>query len=258
MFLIYAAVFLGALVIGSFLNCLIWRLYKNETILGRSYCPRCRRTIHFYDNIPLLSFILLRGRCRFCRKKISWIYPLVELATAGLFLLAFHFNLVGDWSWPKLAADLVLISLLIIIFVFDSRWYLVPINVLVFGGLFFLLFDLFSGYSLWSILLALVLGVSFFAGQYFFTLLVMKKPGIGEGDIWLGGFFALVFPALDHLIAFLFLTYLIGGFVSLILMATGFKKLYSKLPLGLFLSPAALIILFWGDKLITWYLNLIF
>jgi len=77
------------LLIGSFINCLAWRLYKEETIFGRSYCPKCLKQILWHDNIPLLSFILLKGKCRSCSEKISWQYPLVELATGLLFYFSF-------------------------------------------------------------------------------------------------------------------------------------------------------------------------
>ena len=113
LFLIYLPfIFLFGLIIGSFLNCLIWRLHQEESLGGRSYCPNCRHKLFWYDNIPLLSFILLCGRCRYCQKKISWQYPLVELAVAILFVLSFsnlankvffisnydfYFTLLRDW-----------------------------------------------------------------------------------------------------------------------------------------------------------------
>ncbi|HPT08402.1 MAG TPA: prepilin peptidase [bacterium] len=258
MTLIYIFVFLFGLIIGSFLNCSIWRLYKNQTILGRSYCPRCHKTIHWYDNIPLLSFILLKGRCRFCKKKISWQYPLVELITGLLFLLAFYLNFISDFSIIKLIFAFVFISLAIIIFVFDIRWYLIPIPIVVCGALFFLIINLILGYSILTMLITVIVGVSFFLLQYLFSILIMKKEGLGEGDIWLGGFFALAFPVLGQFIGFLFLTYLIGGLIAVILLIFGLKGFYSKVPLGVFLSLSGIIMLFWGNQLVNWYLNLIF
>ena len=123
-FFILAAVI--GLVIGSFLNCLIWRLYKDESLSGRSYCPHCRQTIAWYDNIPLLSFILLGGRCRRCQKTISWQYPLVELATAVLFVLTWQLDMTTQNFSLQLLRDWLLIVTLIIIFVYDFRWQLVP------------------------------------------------------------------------------------------------------------------------------------
>ena len=89
---LYFFFLLFGLIIGSFLNCLVWRLYKEETLGGRSYCPQCHHQIDWYDNLPVLSFIILRGKCRHCHKKISWQYPLVELIVSLLFGLSFfHF-----------------------------------------------------------------------------------------------------------------------------------------------------------------------
>ncbi len=122
--------FLIGLVIGSFLNCLIWRLYKNETIGGRSYCPQCRQSIAWYDNIPVLSFFILRGKCRHCQKKISWQYPLVEIITAILFLFAFLNDLpLPQFSW-LLLRDWLLIITLVIVFVYDWRWQLIPMTII--------------------------------------------------------------------------------------------------------------------------------
>ena len=257
MTLIYVLIFILGLVIGSFLNCLIWRLYKDETVMGRSYCPHYKKTIHWYHNIPLLSFFLLKRRCFFCKKKISWQYPLVEFITGLLFVLVFYFNSGIDFSFLKFFYDLVFISLLIIIFVFDFRWYLVSINVVIFGCIFFFILNVLLGYSIQSMLLNVLLGVGFFALQYYLTILIIKKKGLGEGDIWLGAFFGLAFPIFSQFVGFLFLTYLIGGLVAIILMIFGFKKMYSRIPLGIFLSLAAVIMLFWGNSLVNWYFNLI-
>jgi len=91
-FIVLIFVFLFGLIIGSFLNCLIWRLHKEEKMSGRSYCPKCEKIIAWHDNIPVLSFILLGGKCGHCGKPISWQYPIIELATGVLFVVAFLNN----------------------------------------------------------------------------------------------------------------------------------------------------------------------
>ncbi|MDD3711382.1 MAG: prepilin peptidase [Patescibacteria group bacterium] len=249
----FPLVFIFGLIFGSFLNCLIWRLYKGDTIWGRSYCPWCGHKIHWYDNIPVISFLLLKRRCRFCKKKISWQYPLVELLTAIFFLLSFRFNALSGFSVVKLLFDLTLISLLIIVFVFDWRWFLIPVQTLIFGALILLALNLFLGFSVGQLFLAMLIGAGFFALQY----LITRGRGLGEGDIWLGGFLGLAFPDIGHLITLFFLTYIIGGLTSIILMSLGLKKMGSKLPLGIFLTISALICLFWAENLINWYLGLI-
>lgn len=163
MYLFFGLIFVFGLVIGSFLNCLIWRLYSDETVLGRSYCPECRKQISWFDNIPILSFLLLRGKCRSCHKKISWQYPLVELSTGFLFVLAFYVNTISGFSALKLLFDLFLISILIIIFIFDLRWMVVPIKAIGISSLVLLLINLFLGFSPWQIFATLLAGVAFLA-----------------------------------------------------------------------------------------------
>jgi leader peptidase (prepilin peptidase) / N-methyltransferase len=252
--MILIIIFLFGLIVGSFLNCFIWRLYKNQTVLGRSYCPACKKKIKWYDNIPLLSFAFLKGRCRFCKKKISWQYPLVEISTAILFTLSFALNMDAISFDLKALFNLVLISLLIIIFVFDWRWFLIPVQILIFGAIVFLGFNLIMGFSLWQILLTTIIGAGFFALQYLLT----RGRGIGEGDVWFGGFLGVAFPVLSHLVLLLFLTYIIGGLISVILLIFGLKKIGGKIPLGIFLSIAAIITLFWAEPIINWYMGLIF
>ena len=128
-------IFVFGLLIGSFLNCLIWRLYSEETIKGRSYCPKCRHQISWYDNIPVLSFIFLKGKCRHCRKKISWQYTIIELTCAILFALAFDLNVLASASPLKLFFDLFLISSLIVIFVFDLRWMMISVKSIYFSAI---------------------------------------------------------------------------------------------------------------------------
>src|SRR3989339_707881 len=88
-YLYVAFSFIFGLIIGSFINCLIWRLHEKEGLWNRSYCPKCKHKISWYDNVPVLSFIFLLGKCRNCKEKISYQYPLIELLTAILFAVAF-------------------------------------------------------------------------------------------------------------------------------------------------------------------------
>ncbi len=147
MLIILTFIFLFGLIIGSFLNCLIWRLHKKESLLGRSYCPKCKKQIAWYDNIPVLSFIMLGGKCRQCGKAISWQYPIVELTTGVLFVAAFlHnfeiriFNFESIFNYLifnnsieihnskfiiQLLRDWFLIFVMVVVFIYDLRWYLI-------------------------------------------------------------------------------------------------------------------------------------
>jgi prepilin signal peptidase PulO-like enzyme (type II secretory pathway) len=269
------AFFVGAslifgLIIGSFLNCLIWRLYKNETIMGRSYCPHCRAQLAWYDNIPLGSFIWLKGRCRHCQQPISWQYPAVELLTAVLFAGSFwqvmnglgmnlDVTVIPFYYWASLLRDWLAVAVLIIVFVFDARWLLVPVDVLwwtmpvlIFFGFWTFPFGL--GAYLVALAITGLIAFIFFGLQYFIT----KGRGLGEGDIWLGIFLASLFPQLSFWLTAILTAYLIGSVVGLLLVASGRKKLTSRLPLGVFLAPGALIALFYGNLIIQWFSHLMF
>lgn len=250
----YVFIFIFGLMIGSFLNCLIWRLYKEETVLGRSYCPKCGEELRWYDNIPVFSFIFLKGKCRFCDEKISWQYPLVELATGMLFVFSYYLALANGFSFLELFFYFFVISLSVIIFVFDLRWYLIPISTVVVGGLTVITLNLFLGASIVSILISMFIGAAFFGAQYVLT----RGKGLGEGDIWLGALFGAIFPDIKMLLLTIFLTYIIGGVTALFLLVFKLKSIGSKLPLGIFLTLALVISLFFGADIANWYFSLLF
>ena len=145
-------VFLFGLAIGSFLNCVIYRLEKKQSFLkGRSYCPHCKHILSWQDLIPVFSFLILRGKCRYCRKKISLQYPLVELATGSLFLLIFIYfnNLLVTRYWLLVTGYWLLItSFLIIIFVYDLKHYIIPDKVIYLAIAIAFLYNLITGYWL--------------------------------------------------------------------------------------------------------------
>lgn len=245
-------VFVLGLIIGSFLNCLIWRYYKDEDLGGRSYCPACHHQIAWYDNIPLLSFIILRGRCRHCRGRISWQYPLVELATAVFFVLVFRLDwLQPNFDW-RLLRDFLAVVTLIFVFVYDYRWQLIPTEfVALSGGAIFIL-NIFLGVYWFNLILFALIGAVFFLIQY----LVTHRKGIGEGDIWLGAWLGVLFPEGATLLLVMFIAYCLGAIVGLTLMSRRRKTWKSALPFGPFLATAAIIALIWARPLIYWYLGL--
>ena len=134
MILIYIFTFIFGLCLGSFINALVYRLNENLPIgKARSICPKCKKQLKWFDNIPLLSFVFLRGKCHFCREKISWQYPLVELVAGILFLaftvFIFPHNIVFYYSITLLLYYfycLFLAVVLIAIFVFDLKYSIIP------------------------------------------------------------------------------------------------------------------------------------
>lgn len=281
LYLIIIFIFLLGLIIGSFINCLIWRLHKGEGILprqlggrgkGRSYCPKCKKQIVWYDNIPVLSFIALGGKCRHCKRKISWQYPIVELITAVLFVVAVicnlkfeiwgnDINLIQITNYKLLITivrDWFLISVMIIIFIYDLRWYLVldiitlPACAIVFILNLFLGFSSQGGFPDWlNLLISGIIGGSFFLIQF----IISRGKWIGGGDIRLGLLMGLAL-GWPNIISAVFLAYLIGSIVGIGLLMAGKKKWGSKLPLGVFLSVATIIVLFWGERIVGWYFGL--
>jgi len=265
-------IFLFGLATGSFLNCLIWRLHKKESMLGRSYCPKCRKMIAWYDNIPLLSFLLLKGRCRHCKKKISWQYPAVELITGILFAIAFIVNIhypisniqtisiiqypLSNIHYPNFLLSTFkywfVIAIMIVIFIYDLRWYLILDKVTLPACLIVLLLNYFLGFGLWNLLISGIIGSSFFLFQF----IVSKGKWIGGGDIRLGLLMGLILGWPQVILA-IFLGYFIGSIVGVGLIISKKKHLGSQVPLGIFLSTSTIITLFWGQEILSWYLNLI-
>lgn len=249
-FLVFSA--LIGLAIGSFINCLVWRLHKDETVMGRSYCPHCRHQLAWFDNIPLLSFFMLRGRCRYCKKPISWQYPAVEAIVAILFSWSF-FNNCRESLFPLLLArDWLLIVVLAVVFVYDYRWQMVPMKVIWPASALFFFFSLLLGYNWLTIVISAASAVAFFGLQHVLT----KGRGLGEGDVWLGLMIALALPGLDRLLLVVLITYILGSLVGIILIMRRKKRGHSKIALGPFLALGALSALFWGGEIISWYLGL--
>jgi len=248
--MIVAIIFIFGLAIGSFLNVVILRLNNQKSFLaGRSICPKCKEQIKWYDNIPLLSFLILRGRCRYCQKNIPLQYPLVEFTTAIIFVWQyFHFGFSS-----RFLLSLVLSSFLVVIFVYDLKHYLIldkvvlPAMVIAFFG------NLYLGLGFWNLILGAIIGSSFFALQFF----ISKGKWVGGGDIRLGALMGLILGWKFLLIA-LFLAYLIGAVFGLILIALNKKKMSSQVPFGPFLAAATFITLLYGQELLNWYSNLVY
>jgi len=217
--------------------------------MGRSYCPKCQKQIAWYDNVPIFSYIFLLGRCRHCRQRISIQYPLVELVAGCLFL--FSFLVHGD-SLLMVARDCFIISVMIIVFIYDLRWFLILDKVTLPASLLVFLFNLYLGMSWQNLLISGIIGGSFFLLQF----LVSKGKWIGGGDVRLGLLMGLALGWPGILVALL-MAYIIGSIVGVFLLLLKKKKWNSEVPLGIFLSAATVATLFFGDYIINWYLSLL-
>lgn len=257
-YLIIFYIFVIGLMIGSFINCLVWRLHKKEGLWNRSYCPKCRGKISWYDNIPVLSYLLLRAKCRHCKAKISCQYPVVELVTAILFTTSFYLNmgsgfLILDFRFFILVIrDLFFISLMIVVFIYDLRWFLILDIVTLPACVVIFILNLLLGIDFKNMLLSGIIGGSFFLLQF----VVSKGKWIGGGDIRLGLLMGLFF-SWPMIVLAIFLAYIIGSIISVSLVLLSKKKWNSEVPLGVFLTTSSIIVLFWGNQILLWYLNLL-
>ena len=269
----YLIIFLFGLIIGSFLNSVIYRLslsnfsFKDLAMLkNRSYCPQCKHILNWQDLVPVLSFIVLKGKCRYCQKLISWQYPLVELMTAFLFVLMFWqwglgnyliFN-IGILDFFTLFYFLIITAFLVIIFVYDLKHYIIPDEIIypaiIITGIFNFQFLIFNQFPIFNSLILSAFGA---AGFFLIIVLISHGQWMGGGDIklaFLMGFF-LGWP---NILIALFLAFVLGAIIGVGLVIFRKKGLKSKIPFGPFLIGATFIALFFGEKIINWYLNLYF
>ena len=255
---IYILIALFGLSVGSFLNVIILRFDDLKSIIvTRSRCPHCKKVLPWYELIPFFSYIILVGRCRGCKKLISYQYPLVELVTAFIFVLIFH---SFGFSLDSLLLILVF-STLIVIAVYDIIHSEIP-DLCSYFAIFFALIWLFYWMAIHGKLESssawLSYGYGLLVGVGFFGLLVLfsRQKWMGAGDILIGAVMGIIlgFP---QIIFAIFLAFIIGAIVSLILMATKQKTLKDAVPFAPFLILATLIVFFWGEHLLNWYWNIL-
>lgn len=243
----FTAAFFG-LIIGSFLNVVAIRLLKGESIsYPPSHCVNCQHRLYPIDLVPVFSYLLLMGRCRYCKERISWTYPIGELAAAVAF---------GVTAWrigyqPELLAGLLLASILIVIVQTDLRAMIIPDKVVFFGIGAAVLIRLFvHPLPLWSYLAAFVAG-----GGILLLLAVVSKGGMGGGDIKLFAFIGLILGLPLTLLA-LFVSAILGTLYGLLLILLKKFKRRTAIPFGPFLSIGSLLSYLWGTGLIDFYVRL--
>lgn len=251
---IYLIIFFLGLSLGSFLNSWIWRTRENIKIInGRSMCPHCRRQLSWYENIPVLSYLFLWGKCRTCKKPIPKHFIFVEIGAALIFVLVAWKNLNSAAVVPALFfRDITFVVLLIVIFIYDYLYQEILPGVVWVGALSGLFFNLYLGYSLISMLVSLLIAGGFFWLQY----VVSKGRWIGGGDVRMGVMMG-IWLGWPQVVVALFLAYVMGSIVSLLLMALGKKQLTSVIPFGTYLALGTFVVLLWGQQILGWYMKLL-
>jgi leader peptidase (prepilin peptidase)/N-methyltransferase len=247
-----AAVFytVFGLCVGSFLNVVIARLPAGRSIAyPGSACPHCGQAIHWYDNVPVLSYAMLGGRCRACQATISWRYPFVELMCGMLFAAAY----LRFGPGTQLLAALVLLSTLVAITGIDVDHQIIPDVLSIPGIALGLLVSLAPGGIGWKDSgLGTLLGGGVFIVIIVASGIVLGQPGMGIGDVKLGAMLG-AFLGWKLVLLSILLSVLIGGPLAATLLATGRKGRKDPLPFGPFLAVGAVISLFCGDALLAWY-----
>lgn len=241
-YLLYFLLFFFGTFIGSFLGVIIYRLPRGESIVGgRSHCDHCNKSLTPLDLIPVFSFLFLRGKCRHCKTKLSWFYPVVEVVTGILFVIAaLH---VGGVYQISMVYYLFLVSVLIVIFFIDLKNGIIPFSVIFPAIIVSFLYLIFLQNSL--VVNHILAGVGAFL--FFLVLfLATRGRGMGFGDVVYVFFMGLVlgFP---NIVVGLYIAFVTGALISLILVWLKLKKLKGGIiPFGPFLVFGTLIGLFWG------------
>lgn len=279
---------LVGLIFGSFVNAFVWRLHEQELIIekiaklkgkkaaakqrkaldaqlttlsimkGRSMCPDCKHELAAKDLVPLFSWLSLRGKCRYCRKAISWQYPLVELSTAGLFALSYGF-------WPQalhgtllvliFAIWLVFIVMFMALAVYDLHWFLLPDKIvfplIALAGLQAVLVAI-AAHDIGSVLQA-TLGALVISGTFWALFQVSAGSWIGGGDVKLAVILGLLAGSPLKALLVLFFSSVIGTICSIPLLLKGKKAMQLRVPFGPFLLAATVVVVLFGTSLIDWY-----
>jgi leader peptidase (prepilin peptidase)/N-methyltransferase len=243
-FFIFGAIVVTVLglCIGSFINVIIYRLPRGESIVtGRSHCTHCGNMIAWYDLFPLASYLLLGGRCRRCKASISWRYPLVESLTAALFLiLYFRFGLA-----PVLLKYLFLSALLVAVSFIDLERFLIPNSLVLAGVVFGVAAVLLIRDT--SLLSALLGAVS--SSGFLLLVCLVSRGGMGLGDVKLALVTGL-FLGWPRGLEGVLIGACAGGLLGIVLLMTGIKGRKDPIPFGPFIALGAMIALVWGGQIL--------
>jgi len=257
-------IFLFGLAVGSFLNVLIDRLPRDESpFKGRSYCEKCYKTLRWYDLIPLLSFIVLKGKCRYCHSTISYYYPIVEALTGVAFVFVVSFipqeNIKYQISNIKYTIELFyylfIVSSLIVIFFADLKYGIIPDKIIYPSILVSIAYLFINHKSLFINHLLVGVGAFLF---FFLLYLITRGRGMGFGDVKLV-FLLGLFLGWPKIIVMFYFAFLTGAALGCILILWGKKKLRGEtLPFGPFLVLGTFVAAFFGESIVDQIIPFLF
>ncbi len=277
--MIIVALGILGIIFGSFINALVWRLHEQEALLGkktkaarkrrrdlsitkgRSMCPHCGHELAAKDLVPVLSWLSLGGKCRYCQAPISWQYPVVELLTGALFALSYA-------AWPldmhgvglfQFACWLVFLVGFVALAVYDLRWFLLPDRVVlpltILAGLQTVVVALWAR-SLEQLYLPLLAAAIIF-GLFWLLFQASQGAWIGGGDVKLAVTLGLLAATPLKAFMVIFFASLLGTLVSIPLLMQGKRGLKLQIPFGPYLLTATIIVVLYGTAIVDWYQRLI-
>ena len=256
--------FILGTIVGSFLNVCIHRLPRGESIVfPASHCPQCGHKLSALDLLPVLSCLFLRGKCRYCRARISWRYPLVEMVTGLFFVTA---ALRVPWGSFDFFFAVIFLSLLVIIFFIDLENLVIP-DLISFGGIlwglayhYLLTFSATDkiAFSPWlSALIGLLAGYSLLYLIGLLGRIWFQQEAIGEGDLYLAALLGACL-GLEGVLLAVFLAYLVAGIVIAVLLAARRVKMGDYVPFGPALVAGGILTFYFKEQILGWYLRVFF
>lgn len=251
----YFTVSVLGLLFGSFMAAWIYRQCANTSILrGRSACTTCQANIAWYDNIPVISFVCLRGACRSCRAPISKKYLFVELSTALVFLVVTLVHAQGGIDSMFLARDLMITFFLLFIFFYDL-WYMeIWSEQTVYPAIALFILSVLLG---WQSPTTMLIGAAVGGGVFYAQFAFSKGQWVGGGDVRLGLFMGVIL-GWPLIVLALMMAYVLGAIIVLPFLITKKVQMAAKIPFGTYLTVATFAMMLWGDMIWAWYRNLIF
>ncbi|MFL0195445.1 prepilin peptidase [Clostridium sp. WILCCON 0269] len=241
-------IFILGTIMGSFLNVCIYRIPKGESVVyPPSHCTNCNKEIKAYDLIPVISYIILRGKCRHCEKKISLRYPMLEFITGLLYLLTYIKFGIG----VNLIKYIVFISIMIVVGMIDfdtTDVYFKTTGTGIIAGIIFLGIYLYMGLPIKTYIYGGMLG-----GGLLTLIILITKGGMGWGDAEISLVCGL-FLGLKYTVLMIFLALVIGAVVGVALILSGKKSKKDYIPFGPFIVIASVVTVFFGQSILNWYL----
>lgn len=238
-------IFITGLAVGSFLNVLIDRLPQEKSIVGRSHCDHCHKKLRWYDLIPVISYIMLRGRCRYCKMKLSVQYPLIEIVTGVSFAFVWSTSMIDVFGIVPRIFLLSITASLIVIFVADLKYQIIPDSIQVILFLSILLFFVFEGLTPLLFFNHVVSAIAVML-PIFLIFIITKGRGIGFGDVKLAFSIGFLMGWKGGLMA-LYIGFILGALVGIALLIGKRKGLKSKIAFGPFLVIGTAITFLWQD-----------